>query len=329
MNRRDFIILLGGAAASWPVSSRAQQTSNKIPLVGVLWHAASAKEEDVYLRVLVQAFQDLGYVEGKTIHLDQRFPAEDPQRFRILARELVDEKPDVIIAVTNFGAVELKQATSTIPIVVALAYDPIGTGLVKNLARPDGNVTGLSLMLVDLSGKRLELLKDAVPSLSRVALLVDFSTPNKEGTIKSHKAAAQALGMSLSPVEVLTGDDIEPLFAKMAQDGTDGVVRAPGSALFNWRARVGAAALKHRLPVMSYNAEEVPYGLLMTYGQDVPDFFRRSAAYTDKILKGAKPADLPVEQPTKFKLVLNLKTAKVLGLTMPQSLLATADEVIE
>ena len=329
MNRRDFIILLGGAAASWPVSSRAQQTSNKIPLVGVLWHAASAKEEDVYLRVLVQAFQDLGYVEGKTIHLDQRFPAEDPQRFRILARELVDEKPDVIIAVTNFGAVELKQATSTIPIVVALAYDPIGTGLVKNLARPDGNVTGLSLMLVDLSGKRLELLKDAVPSLSRVALLVDFSTPNKEGTIKSHKAAAQALGMSLSPVEVLTADDIEPVFAKMAQDGTDGVVRAPGSALFNWRARVGAAALKHRLPVMSYNAEEVPYGLLMTYGQDVPDFFRRSAAYTDKILKGAKPADLPVEQPTKFKLVLNLKTAKVLGLTMPQSLLATADEVIE
>ena len=278
---------------------------------------------------MVQAFQDLGYVEGKTIHLDQRFPAEDPQRFRILARELVDEKPDVIIAVTNFGAVELKQATSTIPIVVALAYDPIGTGLVKNLARPDGNVTGLSLMLVDLSGKRLELLKDAVPSLSHVALLIDFSTPNKEGTIKSHKAAAQALGMSLSPVEVLTADDIEPVFAKMAQDGTDGVVRAPGSALFNWRARVGAAALKHRLPVMSYNAEEVPYGLLMTYGQDVPDFFRRSAAYTDKILKGAKPADLPVEQPTKFKLVLNLKTAKVLGLTMPQSLLATADEVIE
>jgi putative tryptophan/tyrosine transport system substrate-binding protein len=316
MRRRTFITILGGVAAAWPPCARAQQTSSKIPSVGVLWHAASAEEEDVYLKVLVKAFHDLGYVEGKTIHLDQRFPAEDPQRFRILAQELVDEKPDVIIAVTNFGAVELKQATSTIPIVVALAYDPFGTGLIKNLARPDGNVTGLSLMLVDLSGKRLGLLKDAVPSLSRVALLTDFSTPNKEGTIKTHKAAAEALGMSLSRVEV-------------AEGGTDGVLRAPGSALFNWRAQVGAAALKHRLPVISYNAEEVPHGLLMSYGQDVPDFFRRSVDYTDKILRGAKPADLPVEQPTRFKLVLNLKTAKIFGLTMPQSLLATADEVIE
>jgi putative tryptophan/tyrosine transport system substrate-binding protein len=329
MKRREFIVLLSGAAAAWPLSAWAQETSNKIPLIGVLWHAASAEEEGVYMRVLVQAFQDHGYIEGRTIRLDHRFPAEDPKRFQILAQELVDEKPDVIIAVTNFGAVELKRATSTIPIVVALAYDPIGTGLVKSFARPDGNVTGLSLMLVDLSGKRLELLKDAVPNLSRVALLVDFSTPNKEGTIKSHKAAAQALGMSLSPVEILTTDDIDPAFAKMAQDGTNGVVRAPGSALFNWRALVGAAALKYRLPVMSYNADEVPHGILMTYGQDVPEFFRQSVVYTTKILNGAKPADLPVEQPTRFKLVLNLKAAKVLGLTFPQSLLATADDVIE
>jgi putative tryptophan/tyrosine transport system substrate-binding protein len=266
MRRRDLIGLLGSAAALWPLCAGAQQASSKIPFVGVLWHAASAEEEGVYLQVLVKAFRDLGYVDGKTIRLDHRFPAEDPQRFRTLAQELVDEKPDVIIAVTNFGAVELKRATSTIPI-VALAYDPFGTGLIKNLARPDGNVTGLSLMLVDLSGKRLGLLKDAVPSLSRVALLMDFSTPNKEGTIKTHKAAAQALGMSLSPFEILRVDDIEPAFAKMAEDGMDGVLRAPGSALFNWRALVGAAALKHRLPVMSYNAEEVPHGILMTYGQ--------------------------------------------------------------
>jgi putative ABC transport system substrate-binding protein len=275
------------------------------------------------------AFQDHGYVEGKTIRLEHRFPAEDPKRFRMLAQELVDEKPDVIIAVTNFGAVELKRATSTIPIIVALAYDTIGTGLVKSFARPDGNVTGLSLMLVDLSAKRLQLLKDAVPSLSSVALLVDFSTPNKEGTIKSHETAAQTLGMSLSPVEILKAEDIDPAFAKMAQDGTNGVVRAPGSALFNWRALVGAAAVKYRLPVMSYNADEVPYGILMTYGQDVPEFFRQSVVYTIKILNGAKPADLPVEQPTSFKLVLNLKAAKVLGLAFPQSLLATADDVIE
>jgi len=327
MRRRQFIKLIGGAAAAWPLAARAQQTNN-IPTVGVLWHAGSAEEEDVYLSVLVKAFNDLGYVEGKNIHLDHRFPAENPERFRTLAQELVDEKPDVIIAVTGFGAVEVKRATSTIPVVVTVAYDAVGMGLVESLARPGGNVTGLSLMAVDLSGKRLELLKEGVPNLSRVALLVDFSTPNKERTIKLHQTAAQALGISLWPVEILKPDDIEPEFAKIARDGTNGIVRAPGSALFNWRARVGASALKHRLPVMTYVAEEVPHGLLMSYGQDAPDFFRRTAAYVDKILKGAKPADLPVEQPTRLKLVLNQKTANVLGLTFPQTLIVSADEVI-
>ena len=201
-------------------------------------------------------------------------------------------------------------------------------GLVESLARPGGNVTGLSLMAIDLSGKRLELLKEAVPSLLRVALLVDFSTP-KEQTIKLHQTAAQALGISLWPVEISTPDDIEPVFAKIAQERADGVVRGIGSMLFAQRAQIGAAALKHRLPAMTYIAEEVPHGFLMSYGQDTPDFFRRTAVYVDKILKGAKPADLPVEQPTKFKLVLNLKTANALGLTFPQSLILSADEVIE
>jgi putative ABC transport system substrate-binding protein len=328
MKRRQFMTLIGGAAAAWPLAARAQQSSNKIPVVGVLWHAGSAEEEEVYLSVLVKAFNDLGYVEGKNIHLDHRFPAENPERFRSLARELVDEKPDVIIAVTGFGAAEAKRATSTIPIVVTVAYDAVGMGLVESLARPGGNVTGLSLMAVDLSGKRLELLKEAVPSLSRVALLVDFSTPNKEQTIKLHQTAAEALGISLWPVEILAPDDVEPAFAKIAEDRADGIVRGPGSALFNWRARVGASALKYRLPVMTYVAEEVPHGLLMSYGQDVPDFFRRTAVYVDKILKGAKPADLPVEQPTKFKLVLNLKTANALGIGFPQSLILSADEMI-
>jgi putative tryptophan/tyrosine transport system substrate-binding protein len=327
MRRRTFISFLGGAAAAWPLLAHAQQ-SGKVPTVGVLWHAGSAEEEDVYLSVLVKAFNDLGYVEGKNIHLDHRFPAENPDRFQTLARELVDEKPDVVIAVTGFGAVEAKRATSTIPIVVTVAYDAVGMGLVESLARPGGNVTGLSLMAVDLSGKRLELLKEAVPSLSRVALLLDFSTPNKERTIKLHQTAAQALGISLWPVEISAPDDIGPMFAKIAEDRADGIVRGPGSALFNWRARVGASALNHRLPVMTYVAEEVPHGLLMSYGQDVPDFFRRTAVYVDKILKGAKPADLPVEQPTKFKLVLNVKTAKALGITFPQTLIVSADELI-
>ena len=328
MKRRQFIKLVGGAAAAWPLAARAQQSSSRIPVVGVLWHAGSAEEEDVYLSVLVRAFNDLGYIEGKNIHLDHRFPAENPDRFRTLARELVDEKPDVIIAVTGFGAAEAKRATSTIPIVVTVAYDAVGMGLVESLGRPGGNVTGLSLMAVDLSGKRLELLKEAVPSLSRVALLVDFSTPNKEQTIKLHQTAAQALGISLWPVEISAPDNVEPAFAKIAQDGADGIVRGPGSALFNWRARVGASALNHRLPVMTYVAEEVTHGLLMSYGQDVPDFFRRTVVYVDKILKGAKPAGLPVEQPTKFKLVLNLKTANSLGIGFPQSLILSADEMV-
>ena len=329
MRRRTFINLLGGALATWPLAARAQQSSNKVPVVGVLWHAGSAEEEEVYLSVLVKAFNDLGYVEGKNIHLDHRFPAENPDRFRTLARELVDEKPDVIIAVTNLGARELKKATSTIPIVFILSYDPVSMGLVESLARPGGNATGTSLMAVDLSGKRLELLKQAVPNLSRVALLTDPKTdPGRERTIKANQAAGQALGITLWSVDLAEPEDVEPAFIKITQDHADGVVLGTGSAMWNMRERIGTAAITHKLPAVTYVAEEVPHGLLLSYGQDFPDFFRRAVAYTDKILKGAKPADLPVEQPTKFKLVLNLKTAKALGLTIPQTLIVSADEVI-
>jgi putative ABC transport system substrate-binding protein len=230
--------------------------------------------------------------------------------------------------VTARGAVELKKLTGTIPIVMTLGADPVGTGLVESLARPGGNFTGLSLMSIDLSGKRLELLKEAVPNLSRVALLLDPTDAFKQRTIKSNETAAQALGISLWPVEISTPDDIEPVFAKITQDRADGVVRGNGSMLFVHRARVSASAVEHRLPLISYVAEEVRDGYLMSYGQDFPDFFHRTAAYVDKILKGAKPADLPVEQPTKFKLVLNLKTAKALGITFPQTLIVSADEVI-
>jgi len=328
MRRRQFIKLIGGAAAAWPLAAHAQQSSNKIPVVGVLWHAGSAQEEEVYRSVVVKAFNELGYIDGKNIRLEHRFPAENPDRFRTLARELVDLKPDVIIAVSNLSALEAKRATITIPIVFVNAFDPVGQGLVESLARPGGNATGNSIMAIDLSGKRLELLKEAIPNLSRVALLVDPTVTFKERMIKSHQVAAEALGISLWPAELSAPDDIEQVFAKMAQDRADGVIRGTGTMLFNERARVGASSLKHRLPVMTYVAEEVPLGPLMSYGQDLPDFFRRAVAYTDKILKGAKPADLPVEQPTKLKLVLNLKTAKALGITFPQTLVVSADEVI-
>jgi putative tryptophan/tyrosine transport system substrate-binding protein len=328
MKRRTFITLLGSAATAWPLFARAQQSSNKIPVVGVLWHAGSAEEEDVYLSVLVKAFNELGYVEGKNIHLDHRFPNENPDRFRTLAQELVDEKPDIIIAVVVLAAVELKKRTDTIPIVFVNVADPVGFGLVKSLARPGGNATGLSLMTTDLIGKRLEILKEAVPSLSQVALLLDPTVLAKEKVIKAHQVDAEALGLSLRPVEIGAPDEIEPVFAKMVQDGVNGAAMGPAALLFDQRARIGAAALSYKLPVLSHIAEAVPYGLLFSYGPDFPDFFRRAVTYTDKILKGAKPADLPVEQPTRLKLVLNQKTAKALGLTFPQTLIVSADEVI-
>jgi putative tryptophan/tyrosine transport system substrate-binding protein len=328
MRRRDFITLVGGAAAAWPLPAQAQQSKN-IPTVGVLWHAGSAEEEEVYLSVLLKAFHDLGYVEGKNVHLEHRFPAEKPDRFRTMARELVELKPDAIIAVTNLGTVEVKRATSTIPIVFVLAPNPVGDGFVENLAHPGGNASGLSLMTIDLTGKRLELLKEALPNLSRVALMVDPTDPFTERTIKTYQAAAKALEISLWPAEITAPDKIEMVFSEIARDRADAVVRGSGSMQFNERARIGAAALVHRLAGITFVAEEVPYGFLMSYGQDFPDFFRRSVVYVDKILKGAKPADLPVEQPTKFKLVINLKTVITLGITVPKTLLTAADEVIE
>ena len=327
MRRRDFIEVIAGSIAAWPLAARAQQSSNRIPVAGVLWHAASAEEEDVYLSVLVKAFNDLGYVEGKNIRFEHRFPAEKPDRFQTMARELVDLKPDVIIAVTAIGAVDVKKLTSTIPIVFVFVPDPIGLGLVEGLADPGGNATGLSLIAVDLTGQ-LVLLKEAVPNLSRVALVTDAGNPVKERLIAGNEKAARDLGISLWPAEISEPADVEPVFAKMVTDRADGFALTLGPLLFNLRARIGAAALAHRLPAICFLGEEVPYGLLMSYGQDFPDFFRRAVAYTDKILKGAKPADLPVEQPTKFKLVLNLKAAKALGITFPHALLVSADELI-
>jgi putative tryptophan/tyrosine transport system substrate-binding protein len=329
MRRRDFLSIVAGAA-TWPIQVNAQQSSNRIPIVGVLWHASNADEEDVYLSVLRQAFHDIGYTEGKDIVLEHRFPAENPARFRTLGQELIDLKPDAIIAITALGAITLTKLTQTIPIIFVFVPDPVASGLVKSLARPGGNATGVSLMAVDLSGKRLQLLKEAVPKLTRVALLLDPKTdPMKESTLKANQTAANALGIYLQPFEMSAPEEVEPVFVKISQDQFDGVVLGPGSGLFNMRALIGAAALAHKLPIATYIAEEVPYGLLLSYGQDFPDYVRRAAAYVDRILKGAKPADLPVEQPTTLKLVLNRKTAKALDLTFPASLLTTADDVIE
>jgi putative tryptophan/tyrosine transport system substrate-binding protein len=326
VKRREFIGLIGGAVA-WPHATNAQQ-AKAVPRIGVLWHAGSADEEKEYLLVLRKAFNDLGYVEGKSIQLEHRFPAEQPERYRAFARELVESKVDVIVAVTIDGAIESKKATSTIPIVFVIVADPIGNGLVENLARPGGNITGLSLMVLDVTGKRLALLKEMVPNLSRVAVLLNPGEAVSPRAMTASLNAAKALGLAVERVEVASPDAIEHVFATIARDGFDGAL-VFGAMMFNERARVSSSALAHKIPAMSVVGEMVEHGLLISYGQDFPDYFRKAAVYVDKILKGAKPTDLPVEQPTRFELVINLKTAKALGLTVPPSLLVTADQIIE
>ena len=327
MQRREIITFLGAAALIGPLSARAQQLK-KMARVGVLWHAGSAEEEEVYLSALRKGFRDLGYVEGKNLELEHRFPDEQPERFRALARELVESKVDVIVAVAGIGGKEAKQATSTIPIVIATDPDPVGNGLVQSLAHPGGNVTGLSLMMIDLSDKRLGLFKELVPSLSRLAILVDprdgFSTRIRAG----YEKAAKAIGLPTQSVEVTNRSGIDRAFFSIAQDGFDGAA-VVGPMLLNERVQVGVSALAHKIPTLSGIAEMTQRGVLLSYGQDIPDYMRRAAGYVDKILKGASPADLPIEQPTHFKLVINMKTAKSLGLTVPLTMLAMADDVIE
>ena len=330
MRRREFITLIGGAAVV-PFAALAQQnaTSGRPAKIGVLWHAGSADEEREYLDVLMKTFGELGYAEGRNAQFLHRFPAEQPDLFRAMARELVEAKPDVIVAVTQKGAVEVKQATSTIPTVFVLATDPVKEGFVESLAHPGGNMTGLSTMAADLAGKKLTLLREAVPTLRGVALIVDYRNYSTSSpSVTAFISAANAMGLSVRTVQVATFEDVDLAFSKIPQDGSEAAIPF-GPMLFNERARVGSSALGHRIPTLATINETVPYGLLMSYGQDQPEYFRKAAVYVDKILRGAKPADLPVQQPTRFKQIINLKAAKVLGLTIPASLLITADEVIE
>ncbi|WP_414474359.1 ABC transporter substrate-binding protein [Microvirga sp. M2] len=325
MNRRDFIAVMGGAA-TWPLTANAQM---RTPTVGVLWHAGSAQEEEVYLSVMQKAFRDLGYVEGRNIELLHRFPAETPALFERFAKELAGQKLDAIIAVTARSAREVKRATNTIPTVFVVVPDPIGTGLVDNLARPRGNLTGLSLIVIDLSGKRLEFLKEAIGPLTRVGLLADLIEPAAQSFLTASQKAAAALGVSTVVQEAAIPDDIAQAFARFREDGVDAAILGPGPMLFNERARIGHLALTSKLPILVNVAEMLPHGALMSYGQDFPEFFRRAVSYVDRILKGARVEDLPVEQPTRLKLTINVKAARGLSLTIPETLLARADEVIE
>ena len=323
MKRREFLTCLGGAA-TWPLAARAQQPAGRIYRVG--YFAITSRERALHL---MKAFEDglrsLGYRVGENVVVEYRFADGDMGRLSTLAADLVGRGVDVIVAGNNVNIVAAIQATTTIPIVMASSADPVSAGLVASLARPGGNVTGIAQ---DTGGeqhaKRLELLKDTLPNLSRMGILwnPDFA-PNQE-RLTSIREAAPALGLTLVPVEARGLDSLEQAFATLVRERAQMLAVLSDGVLFNRRGQIGVMALENQLPAIAAAREYAEAGLLLTYGIDLRDQFRQSAVFVDKIFKGAKPADLPVEQPTKFELVVNLKTAKALGLTVPPAMLAPA-----
>jgi putative tryptophan/tyrosine transport system substrate-binding protein len=328
LKRRELIKLMGSAAATWPLAARAE--GRKIPLVGVLWHAGSAEEEAIYLGAFLEGLKGLNYIEGKTIILEHRFPNETPERFVSLAAELAALNPQVLVAVTRPAATAAQRATTVIPIVFIVVPDPVGTKLVQRLSHPGGNITGFTHIAVELSAKRLALFKDAFPRASKAALLLNANDPQgMRRYLDESQPAALALGIAIQPVEVRSLADFTQAFEKIATDRLDGVVVPADGLFYQGRGLMARLAVERGLPLIVYSRETLEAGALMSYGADQRTIFRRAAIYIDKIIKAEKPADLPVEQPTRFEMLINLKTAKTLGLSIPESFLSRADEVIE
>jgi putative tryptophan/tyrosine transport system substrate-binding protein len=328
-SRREFIAGLGGGVAgALPLVVRAQPMS-RVPAVGVLWHAGNASEEQPYFDALVRGFNDLGYVEGRNIRFEHRFPNEEPDRFREMAAELVALKVDAIVTVGNVTAPYAENATTTIPIVFLFVADPVGLKLVNSLAQPGGNITGLAQLGIDLTAKRFELLREIVPQLSRGALLINPAEPSAEQYLKEAQAAATALRLNVLPFQLRSLDEIKSVFERMAQAGVQALALGPGGLLFQGRSRIQELALAHSLPTCGWSRETLVAGLLLSYGPDQVEMAHHAPVLVDKILRGAKPADLPVEQPTRFQFIVNQKTARALNISTPESLLLRADEVIE
>jgi putative ABC transport system substrate-binding protein len=325
MKRREFITLVGGATAAWPLPARAQQ-SGKLPTIGFLG-ATTTLNQSQMVAAFVGRLREFGWIEGRTVTIEYRLAEGRPERFAEIAAEFVRLKVDVIV--TLGGAVlAAKQATSVIPIVFAAASDPVGSGLVASLARPGGNITGLSAQTPDLAGKRVELLREVVPGLHRLAILTNVDYPAAMLEMGEAQAAARTLGLKVATLEIRSAKDIVPAFEALT-GGADALYVCIDPLLNTNRIRIITLANIARLPMMSGFRENVEAGGLMSYGPDNRDLFRRAAEFVDKILRGAKPADIPIEQPTKFDFVINLTTAKALGLEVPPTLLARADEVIE
>jgi putative ABC transport system substrate-binding protein len=326
VKRRKFITLLGGTAAAWPLAARAQQQP-KLPTIGFLGGATPAAQGQ-WAAAFVQRLRELGWIEGRTVAIEYRWAEGRSERAAEIAAEFARRKVDVIVTSGTALIEAAKQATSVIPIVFAAAGDPVGTALVASLARPGGNVTGLSLQQTETTGKRLELLREVVPGLGRLAILANVGNPAVVLDMREVQATARTLGLETITLEIHRGEDIVPAFE--APNGRAEALYVVVDALVNThRIRVNTLALAARLPTMHTFREGVEAGGLMSYGTNFLDLFRRAADYVDKILRGTKPADIPVEQPTKFDLVINLTTAKALGLEIPPTLLARADEVIE
>jgi putative ABC transport system substrate-binding protein len=326
MRRRDFIALIGAAAAA-PAVVRAQVV-RKMPTVGYLWHAGNPKEESPYYEALIEGFSRLGYVDGQNIHLLHRFPNEIPDRFRSMAAELVSLNADVLMG-GSVGASYLRDATSTIPIVFMFVPDPVGMKLVQSFAHPGGNITGLSNFGREIAGKRLQLLKELVPGLKRVGLLTNPDLPVNRIFIDVMGEAARQLGLTQQTFDARSVAEMEPAFDAMAKAGIQAMTAVQGGTAFQGRAVLPRLALERRIAMCAFSRETFEYGALVSYGPDQVEMCRRSAVFADKILKGAKPADLPIEQPSSFEFLINLKTAKALGLDIPPTVIARADEVIE
>ncbi len=326
MKRREFITLLGGAAAVWPMAVRAENPS-KLPTIGFLGAATPAVASQ-WVNAFVKRLAELGWIEGRTVAIEYRWADARAERYAEIAAEFVVLKVDVIVTWASAPVLAAKQATTLVPIVFAAQMDPVSAGVVTSLARPGGNVTGMSIQQTDTAGKRLELLREAVPSLRRLAILGNAGAPGAVLEMNELNAMARTLGLEVTKREIRQAEEIAPAVEAL-KGRVDALYVATDPLVFNNRIPINVLAQDARLPTIYGSREYVDAGALMSYGPNWTDLFRHAAEQVNKILRGAKPADIPVEQPTKFDLVLNLKTAKALGLELSPTLIARADEVIE
>jgi putative ABC transport system substrate-binding protein len=322
-NRRAFITALGGVAA-WPVVARAQQASR----AARLGYLAPASNPDLQ-QALLHGLRSFGYVEGQTLAIERRFMLGQSKTYDELAAELTSLAPDAIVVVGTPPALAAKRATTTVPIIMAPAADPVRTGLVPSLSRPGGNITGVSLYGSEIARKRLEIFKEAVPGIQRIAVLGNAENPLHRFLWDDLQPVGPTLGLKLDLFVVSDLDKLPAVFSSMRQDGFEAMTLLSDAQFFSARRQISSLAAVHRFPIMYESRESVDDGGLISYGANIPDLTGRAAAFIVKVINGAKPADLPIEQPTKFELIIKLKTAKALGLDVPHSLLARADEVIE